>query len=229
MKDIPILASSITFLKSLANNNNREWFAENKETYISAQNNIIAFIDQLIILMNNHESIENVSGKKSLYRIYSDVRFSKDKSPYKPRFAASLQRATNLKRGGYYLNIQPGNNFLACGFFSPNPDDLKRIRKDIDLNHKDWRKILNSKSIKNNFLELTGHTVPTFPKGFSQDHEAMDLIRHKQFILKHNFTDKEVIDPKFIYNVNEIFKSVRPFFDYMSFVLTTDLNGELKV
>ena len=229
MEDSHILASTTNFLETLATNNNREWFAENKEPYILAHSNIIAFIDQLILLMNTHDAIENESGKKSLYRIYNDVRFSKDKSPYKPRFAFSLQRATKLKRGGYYMNIEPGNNYLACGFFSPNPDDLKRIRKDIEIHFKDWRKILDSKPIKDNVAELTGSTVPTFPKGFAKGHEAIDLIRHKQFILRHNFTDQEVIDPKFVYNVNEIFKSVRPFFDHLSVVLTTDLNGEIKV
>ena len=226
MKDSTIQTSSIAFLKSLAINNNREWFTEHKDSYVLAQTNIIAFIDQLILLMNTHDAIENVSGKKSLYRIYNDVRFSKDKSPYKPRFAFSLQRSTKLKRGGYYMNIEPGNTFLACGFFSPNPDDLKRIRKDIELNPKDWRKILNAKPIKENFGELLGNKVPTFPKGFPKDHEAIDLIRHKQFILKHNFSDEEVLDSEFVLKVNEIFKTVRPFFDYMSSVLTTNLNGE---
>ncbi|MEZ7504856.1 DUF2461 domain-containing protein [Flavobacterium sp. Arc2] len=229
MEDSFIASSSITFLKNLEKNNNRDWFAEHKTQYTKAQSNIIAFADHLIALMNAHDAIENVSGKKSLYRIYNDVRFSKDKSPYKPRFALGLQRATKLKRGGYYLNLQPSNNFLAAGFFSPNPDDLKRIRKDIELNPAAWRKILNSKSIKDNFVELAGNKVPTYPRGFSKDHEAIDLIRHKQFVLRHNFTDKEVIDPQFVYKVNEIFKSVRTFFDYMSTVLTTDLNGEIKV
>jgi uncharacterized protein (TIGR02453 family) len=229
MKDSMILSSSLTFLNNLEKNNNREWFAENKETYISAQNNIIAFADQLIALMTTHDAIENTSGKKSLYRIYNDVRFSKNKAPYKPRFALGLQRATALKRGGYYLNIQPGNSFLACGFFSPNADDLKRIRKDIEQNPAAWRKILNLQTIKENFTALSGATVPTYPRGFSKDHEAIDLIRHKQFILRHNFKDQEVINPQFVFTVNEIFQSVRPFFDYMSVVLSTDLNGELKV
>lgn len=229
MEESPIASSSITFLNDLTINNNRDWFAENKERYVAVQSNIVAFADQLITLMNTHDAIENVSGKKSLYRIYNDVRFSKDKSPYKPRFALGLQRATKLKRGGYYLNIQPGNNFLAAGFFSPNPEDLKRIRKDIELNFVAWRKILNSKLIKDNFVELAGNKVPTSPRGFSKDHEAIDLIRHKQFILRHDFTDQEVLDPQFIYKVNELFKSVRPFFDYMSTVLTTDLNGQIKI
>lgn len=229
MKNTIILSSSITFLNNLTKNNNREWFAENKDTYISAQSNIISFVDQLIQLMNTHDAIENKTGKKSLYRIYNDVRFSKDKSPYKPRFAFSLQRATKLKRGGYYVNIQPGHNFLACGFFSPNPEDLKRIRKDIERNPNEWHKILNAKPIKDNFVALAGNKVPTFPKGFPKDHEAIDLIRHKQFILRHNFTDQEVIDPQFVHIVNDMFQSVRPFFDYMSFVLTIDLNGEINV
>lgn len=229
MKDFTITTSSITFLKNLEKNNDRDWFTENKTQYTTAQNNIIAFADQLIVLMNYHDAIENASGKKSLYRIYNDVRFSKNKLPYKPRFAIGLQRATALKRGGYYLNIQPGNNFLACGFFSPNPDDLKRIRKDIELNPKAWRKILNATSIKENFTELAGNKVLTSPRGFSKDHEAIDLIRYKQFILRHNFTDQEVVDPYFVNKVNALFKSVRPFFNYLSLVLTTDLNGESKV
>lgn len=229
MRDFIITDSSITFIKNLEKNNNRDWFTENKTQYTTALNNIVTFADQLILLMNSHDAIENASGKKSLYRIYNDVRFSKNKLPYKPRFAIGLQRATALKRGGYYLNIQPENNFLACGFFSPNPDDLKRIRKDIELNQDAWREILNSKLIKENFTELAGNKVLTSPRGFSKDHEAIDLIRHKQFILRHNFTDKEVVAPEFINKVNELFKSVRPFFDYMSLVLTTDLNGESKV
>lgn len=229
MEKPTIASSSITFLKNLEKNNNRDWFTENKAQYTTAHSNIVAFADQLILLMNTHDAIENVSGKKSLYRIYNDVRFSKDKLPYKSRFALGLKRATKLKRGGYYLNIQPGNNFLAAGFFSPNPDDLKRIRIDIELNPAAWRKILNSKSIKDNFVELAGNKVPTSPRGFSKDHEAIDLIRHKQFILRHDFTDQEVLDPQFVFKANEIFQSVRPFFDYMSTVLTTDLNGQIKI
>lgn len=227
MKESTILPSSITFLQNLNTNNTRDWFADNKEWYLQAQSNMIAFVDELIQLMNEHDAIENISGKKSLYRIYNDVRFSKDKSPYKPRFAFSLKRATKLKRGGYYMNIEPGNSYLACGFFSPNPADLKRLRKDIELNPDEWQTILKSKSITDNFAELTGNKVPTFPKGFTKDHEAIDLIRHKQFILRHNFTDKEILQPGFVEKVNAVFQSVRPFFDYLSSVLTTDLNGEV--
>jgi uncharacterized protein (TIGR02453 family) len=164
-----------------------------------------------------------------LYRIYSDTRFSKDKAPYKTRFAAGFRRATKFKRGGYYLNISPGNNYLACGFFNPNAEDLKRIRQDIQYNFEEWNAILKSKEIQVNFGDLSGNKFVTAPRGFNKDHEAIDLIRHKQFILRHNFTDQEVISTDFLISVNETFQSVRPFFDLMSEILTTDENGETNV
>jgi uncharacterized protein (TIGR02453 family) len=222
----PIINSStLTFLKNLEQNNNRDWFTENKTKYLAAHHNMSDFADHLILLMNEHDAIEQVSGKKSLYRIYNDIRFSKDKSPYKLRFALGLQRATTQRRGGYYLHIQPGNNFLACGFFNPNSADLKRIRKDKEKNPQIWRKLLDTKKIKQGFGSLSGNQVPTFPKGFPKDHEAIDLIRFKQFILKHSFTDQEVLQANFAQTVALLFKNVRPFFDYLSIVLTTDENG----
>ncbi|MDB5281814.1 MAG: hypothetical protein JWO06_889 [Bacteroidota bacterium] len=221
--------ATLKFLKDLSKNNDRDWFNAHKQRYLDAQENMVAFVDRLIIEMNKHDELNDVSGKKSLYRIYKDVRFSKDKSPYNPRFAFSLQRATKLKRGGYYMNIKPGGSFLGCGFFSPNPADLNRIRLDIADNYQQWNKILKSKNIKANFGTLSGETVNTAPRGFDINHPAIELLRHKQFILRHYFTDAEVTSPNFLKEVNAIYKSVRPFFNYMSEVLTTNLNGELIV
>ena len=226
---ISIQASTLGFLKNLAKNNNRAWFTDHKDQYLAAQANMTAFIDELIVAMNKHDELETESGKKSLFRIYNDVRFSKDKSPYSARFAFSLKRATKLKRGGYYMNIKPGNCFLACGFFAPNPADLKRIRQDIDYNHDHWNTLLQSKPIKTTFGALQGDAVVTAPRGYAIDHEAIALIRHKQFILRHDFTDAEVVSPDFLKQVNATYKNVRPYFDYMSSVLTTDANGELNV
>ena len=220
-----IKPSTLSFLSDLAQNNNRDWFAENKSHYTSAHENMIAFVEDLLHTMSAHDALSTPSGKKSLYRIYNDVRFSANKAPYKPRFAFGMQRATAERRGGYYVHLQPRNNFLACGFFSPNPADLKRIRQDIEQNPATWRKLLGTKEIKQSFGTLTGNQVPTFPKGFPKEHEAIDLIRHKQFILKHSFTDQEVVQEDFLQKINLLFQEVRPFFDYLSIVLTTDLNG----
>ncbi len=221
--------NTLQFLKNIALNNNRDWFNLHKNTYLQAQQNMCDFVDELILDMKKHDEIENESGKKSLYRIYKDVRFSKDKAPYNSHFSFSLKRATKLKRGGYYVNIKPGKSYLACGFFSPNPEDLKRIRQDIESNYQDWNKLLKLKTLKDNFEKIDGDKVTTAPKGFSIEHPAIELLRYKQFILRHSFSDKEVLSPDFAKEVNRIFKSVRPYFDYMSDILTTDLNGELIV
>jgi uncharacterized protein (TIGR02453 family) len=224
-----IQKSTLKFLKDLSLHNDRDWFNDNKERYLDAYQNMISFADGLILEMNKHDEIEETSGKKAMYRIYNDVRFSKDKSPYNPRFAFGLQRATKFKRGGYYVNIKPGNCFMACGFFMPNPDDLKRIRQDIDLNADKWKKLLKSKGIKDNFGEMKGEAVGTAPRGFAKDHPAIELLRYKQFLFRHDFTDKEVSSETFLKDVNRILKGIRPYFDYMSEVLTTDLNGEVIV
>jgi hypothetical protein len=226
MPNTSISKSTITFLSQLKANNDRNWFQAHKAQYDQEHSNMCAFVDDLIQEMNTHDLIENLSGKRSLFRIYNDVRFSKDKSPYNPRFAFSLRRMGKSRRGGYYMNIKPGNCYLACGFFNPNPADLKRIREDIDFNYKEWNKLMNRKAIKDNFGVIQGNTVATSPKGYSKEHPAIDLLRHKQFIFRHEFTDKEVLSTDFVKTVNATFKAIRPWFDYMSEVLTTDANGE---
>ena len=221
-----IQKSTIDFLKRLSAHNNRDWFNLHKEAYLQAQENVEQFADQLIILMNRHDRIETPSGRKSLYRIYNDVRFSKDKSPYNPRFAGYLRRFKPLLRGGYYWWIKPGASRVSCGFAYPNPEDLRRIRLDIRDHVDDWYSMLGSKGIRTNFGKMQGEKVKTTPKGFEKDDPAIDMLRYKQFWFSHSFSDQEVLAPNFLQEVNKTFKSVRPFFDYLSEVLATDLNGE---
>lgn len=229
MSSYVIQPSTISFLTDLSDNNNREWFATHKNRYEDARQNMIEFMDNLIVAMNQHDQIETPSGKSSLRRIYSDVRFNADKAPFTPRFASRMQRATRYRRGGYYLQIKPGGSFLACGFFSPNPADLKRVRLDIAANDEEWRQVLDNPVIKENFGELGGRQLKTAPKGFPKDHEAIELLRFQQFIFRHEFKDKEITAPDFLPKVNGLYRSIRPFFDLMSHILTTDLNGELIV
>lgn len=218
--------STFDFLKTLSKNNNREWFQKNKERYIVSQENVINWLDALLNEMNKHDQLQTKSGKESLYRIYNDVRFSKDKSPYNPRFAGSFKRIKPYLRGGYYFWIKPGESRVGCGFTYPSSDDLLRIRKDIELNHDQWRKLLLSKKLQTVFGEMQGEQVKTTPKGFDKNHPAIDLLRYKQFWFEKSFTDKEVLAPDFLKQVNASYKAVRPFFDYMTEVLTTDANGE---
>ena len=222
---IVIEEDSIKFLKKLSKNNNREWFNEHKDMYQKAHNNIIAFADALLVEMNKHDQIETESGKKALFRIYKDVRFSKEKIPYNTHWSGGFKRATKKLRGGYYFRVEPGNSFIAGGFWGPEPDDIKRIRQDIDLNYKEWKKLLTNKTLATTFGGIIGEQVGSAPRGYTKDHPAIDLLRYKQFILKCEFSDKEAISPNFPGQVNDSYKKMRPFLDYMSDVLTTDGNG----
>jgi uncharacterized protein (TIGR02453 family) len=226
MKTPRIERSTFKFLTQLALNNNRDWFAANKDEYESAKLNAENFIEALIATMNTHDSIETPSAKKSLYRIYNDIRFSADKTPYNPRFAGYLKRTKPHFRGGYYYWIKPGASRVGCGFVYPNADDLRRIRDDIHLNYSDWNKLLKKKIISTTFGTVTGDKVKTAPRGYSQDHPAIELLRLKQFWFVKKFTDREVLSPDFLQQVNKTLKAIRPYFNYMSEVLTTNINGE---
>lgn len=225
MSKIKLNPGTFDFLKQLKKNNNRDWFASHKERYLSELSQIEIFADTLLREMNKHDVIETPSGKKSLFRIYRDTRFSKDKTPYKTHWSGSFKRATKKRRGGYYFHIEPGNSFVAGGFWGPEPKDLKRIREEIAYDASALRKILKSKSFIDTFGTLHGEQVQNAPKGFAVEHPAIDLIKYKQFILMKKFSDKEVLDNNFLKQINDTFKKMRPFLDYMTEVLTTDENG----
>ena len=213
------------FLKALKKNNNRDWFHARKDSFQTEQEQLVVFAEALLQQLNTHDEIETPSGKKSLHRIYRDTRFSADKTPYKTNWSGNFKRATKYRRGGYYFHIEPGNSFVAGGFWAPNAADLKRIREDIAFDAAPLRKIINSRSFKTNFEILRGEQVKTAPQGFPKDHESIDLLRYKQFLLIRKFSDKDVLQEQFLKQVNETFKAMRPFFDYMSEILVADANG----
>ena len=229
MDNTNILPETLQFITDLKSNNNREWFAENKLRYEKALKNVTLFADDLLTNMNKHDNLSTASGKASLFRIYADTRFSKDKVPYKTHWGMRFSRATAYLRGGYYLHLEPGNSFAAGGFFGPNADDLLRIRQDIDFNYEEWQQLLALPEIHSTFGELRGEQVKTAPKGFDKEHPGIQYLRYKQFILRHDFSDKEVLSDDFAEKANDVFRNLRPFFDYMSEVLTTNPNGELIV
>ncbi|MCV9388450.1 DUF2461 domain-containing protein [Reichenbachiella ulvae] len=221
-----LLEPAFHFLTQLRDNNNREWFNENKSTYQSVQKGVIQFAESLHEGISQQDEIETLNGKKSLHRIYRDVRFSKDKTPYSTHFGGSFRRATALRRGGYYYHLEPGNTFVIGGFWGPSAQDLLQIRKQIQQYPDPLRDILDSKAFKQHFGSLQGQQLKTKPKGFEADDPSVDLLRYKQFLIQHSFSDQEVMADDFDQKVVEYFGHMRPFFDYMSEILTTDLNGE---
>ncbi|MBL4624654.1 MAG: DUF2461 domain-containing protein, partial [Flavobacteriales bacterium] len=154
-------------------------------------------------------------------------RFSKDKSPYKNHWGGGFKRATKLLRGGYYYHIEPGNVVVAGGFWNPDKDDLARIREEIAADSSELKSIISNETFINLFGKIWGDQLKTAPKGYPKDHVDVDLLRYKQFCVVRNFTDKEALDKNFYKKVNETFIGMRPFFNYLSEVLTTDANGQL--
>ena len=219
-----IESSTLKFLKELQKNNNREWFLANKVRYEAALENLKLFKDAVVKALNKKDMIED--GR--VFRIYRDVRFSKDKAPYKNNLGIHFTRAGKERRGGYYLHIEPGGSFAGGGFWAPEPQDLKRIRDEFTFDDKPIRKIISNKTFVKYFGMLEGEELKTAPSGYERDHPAIDLIRKKQYIVGRKFTDKEVTGENFLKEVTLTFEAMRPFFDHMSDILITDLNGQMR-
>ena len=213
------------FFEQLGKNNNREWFEQHKPEFKALEAKVKQFGEALKDQLNQHDSIDRFK----LFRVYRDVRFSKDKTPYKTHFGMAWHRTKPEYRGGYYLHLKPNDIFLACGFWDPNPADLKRIRQEIDMDADEYRDIINEPNFKRIWGELQGDAVKTAPKGYAKDHPNIDLLRHKQHIFMVRYTEKDVAAEDFLDRLDTALQAVRPFVDYMSAVLTTNADGELLV
>lgn len=219
-----MLTNSIfEYLDLLKKNNNRDWFIDNKKRFEVENKNAKNFFTEVLADLEKIDSIERMH----VFRIYRDVRFSKNKTPFKTHFSVGFTRTKPLLRGGMYLHIEDGGSFVGGGFWEPNNEDLQRIRKELELDVSELRAIINDDTFKQFFKNgLEGEELKTAPKGFDKTHPDIDLIRKKQFLIGRNFSNKEVLASNFKDEVVKTFAAMRPFFDYMSDVLTTDLNGE---
>ena len=213
--------STIQFLKKLKKNNTREWFHDNKASYKQAHDNFKSVIADVETEMNKIDVIEKVKH----FRIYRDVRFSKDKTPYNTHFSASISREGAHRRGGYYLRISTEGHFIVGGFWNPEPKDMKLIRGHIAAEPNRLRKVLKSKTFTNYFGELHGEQVKTAPKGFSKDDKAIDLLRYKQLLAHKQIKEGDVVAANYVKEVVKTFKAMHPFFNYMTDILTHDLDG----
>lgn len=214
--------SALEFLNKLKKNNNREWFDEHKSEFKEEETKLKDFYDAVLEDLNQSDTIE----KMKVFRIYRDVRFSKDKTPYNYHRSISFSRATEKLRGGYYLKISPGESMMAGGFFKPSPADLLRIRKEFETDDFEIREIIAEENFQKLFGDLEGEEVKSAPRGFDKNHASIDLIRKKSFLVTRNFSDEEVLSQNFREELKLSYLALRPFFDYMSDVLTTDINGE---
>ena len=220
MKVIP--KDTIVFLKELKLNNNRDWFNKNKQRFNSIQSGVKEFANEVNESLKKSDDIE----KLKIFRIYRDLRFSKDKTPYKKNIGMAFHRAKPELRGGYYLELSADESFVAVGFWNPNKEDLLRIRKEIEVDGQEFESVINDIKIKDIWGEIKGQEVKTSPKGFNKDHQHIDLIKKKQFIFIKKLKEEDILDEIFQKKLVSYFISIRPFFDYMSEILTTNLDGE---
>ena len=216
--------SILSYLKTLAKHNDREWFEKNKSKYLEVREIFNEFVQRLyddLVIMD--ESLEGLNPKKFVFRIYRDVRFSKDKRPYKTNFAAAFSRVgKGLGSPGYYLHIEPGNkSFVAGGVYMPEADKLAKVRQEIDYNGALLKKIMSDRKFKkwyNGFWD--GDQLKTIPRGYPKDHPDAALLKLRSFITSHEFTDTAVKDKKFRRDVVNAFTAVRPLNSFLSEALS---------
>ena len=208
-----IKPETFDFIKDVAENNNRDWFAVNKQRYEDAKTDVLSFVALLIpeLAAVDPSFPAELPAKKCLMRIYRDVRFSKNKDPYKNNYGISFRVKTGVPEPEYYLHIQPGNSFLAAGFWMPEADVLKKIREEIDYNTTDFLNIIQSDAFKNTFKLSEEDKLKKAPKGYESDHPQIELLKLKSYIAIYPLKDAAFLKNTIIGQLKAAFQSVYPF------------------
>lgn len=209
--------STLNFLKALKKNNNRDWFAKNKHLYEDAKNDFENFVGELIEKITDFDpTVLGLQPKDCTFRIYKDIRFSKDKTPYKTNMGAAINEGgRKMPIPGYYFHLQPGECFLAGGLYMPSADKLLAVRKLIAKNGGELKKILNSKEFKK-YWKLWEDKLKTAPKGFPKDHPNVELLKFKSLIAVHEIGDEIALSPKATDYSVKAFKVLKPLIDFLN-------------
>lgn len=214
-----IKSGTFDFLSDLAKNNNRDWFQENKARHDEARVNVIEFVAELIGGLSRIDNIisADLDPKACVMRIYRDIRFSLNKTPYKTNFGAGIsQHGKNFKGPGYYLHIQPEECFLAGGCWMPEPDMLKSIRQEIDYNGGQFRRIVDAPAFKEYFgMADQEYKLKTMPKGYAADHPDIEYLKLKSFTFTHSLSSRELSAPGAVKAVLEGFEKLHPFIVFL--------------
>ena len=206
------------FIKKLEANNNREWFAENKEKYLTAKQDFEIFLD---IIGKQLEEVDPefryTQVKDYTFRIYRDIRFSKNKAPYKNHFGAFFANGGRKTiNGGYYLHIEPNASFIGGGVYSPQKEVLKAMRQEIYYSHKDFEKIILNEKFTSYYPELRDNKLKNGPKDFPKDCEAINWLKYKSFAVGHNLTNDEVVSSSFDKEVIKGFATLQPMVEFLN-------------
>ncbi|TLX77805.1 DUF2461 domain-containing protein [Labilibacter sediminis] len=206
------------FLKELSVNNNKEWFQDNKPKYQDAKQAFEEYINGLIGVVHSIDpTVGHPHAKDCIFRIFRDVRFAKDKTPYKNNFGAYIAHGGRKSPyGGYYLHVEPDNSFIGGGVYCPQPNVLKAVRETIMERPYDYKKIIEGREFKKVFPEIWGERLKTAPKGFSKDDPNIDLIRPKSYTLLVNLSDEQIESPKVEDKILKTFKLMKPYNEFLN-------------
>ncbi len=212
-------SDTIRFLQDISEHNDKLWFDKNRNVYLSAKKDFENLVDRLLNEMSAFEpAFKEQSAKDCIFRIFRDVRFSRNKTPYKTHFGAYLSKGGKKYEGaGYYLHIEPGNkSFAAGGLWMPEPALLKKIRQEIDYNFGDFQSILQDSSFQRYYQKLEGEKLKTIPQGYDRDNPAIEYLRMKSFTVGYVFNDEDVQSQHFIQKATAAFKAVRPLIQFFN-------------
>jgi len=220
-------SATIKFLKDLKNNNNKPWFDANRKRYEEAKTDFAGFIQKVIDQHSKKDpTIKNLVAKDCMFRINRDVRFSKDKSPYKSNFGASINKGGRkaLHTAGYYFQVQPGRHFAGGGIWMPEPDELKKVRQEIDYNFADFKKIVGSKKFKSVYGDLDRSAeflLSRVPKGYEPDNPAADYLKLKSFVAISFFTDADLVSKDLVKKTVAALEALQPLIEFINNGLTS--------
>jgi len=209
-----IQSETLAFIKDISENNDREWFAAHRDRYESAREDVLLLIEKLIpeLARTDPQFPIDTPAKKCLMRIYRDVRFSKNKDPYKNNFGVSFNvKGKGIPTPEYYLHIQPGKNFFGVGFWMPESPVLKNIREEIDYNASEFLDIVNAEAFKKLFKLSEEDKLKNMPKGYPIDHPQIEFLKLKSFIAIMPLKDEELLKPQIVDKLKNAFESIQPF------------------
>ncbi len=215
-------SSTIRFLKDLKKNNNKPWFDANRKVYENAKADFAAFVQQVIDLHAKKDaSIKGLVAKDCLFRINRDVRFSKEKSPYKTNFGASINKAGKkaMSSAGYYFHLEPGGSFMGGGIYMPGPEELKKVRQEIDYNFPAFKKLIGQKQFKALYGDLDksdGLSLSRVPKGYEPENPAADYLKLKSFIAMVELKDADLASKDLVKKTVAAFAALQPVIEFIN-------------
>jgi len=218
---------SLQFLEDLKANNNRDWFLDNKKRYEIFKKDYHQLVSDFLDAMKPLDpSLELLEIKNCTFRINRDIRFSKDKSPYKAHLGIWMSAgAKGANPSGYYVHIEKGGSFIAGGFYSPEPEELKKVRKEIAFFYDDLEEILNDKNFKKEFGSLDrteSNSLKNAPKDYEKDHPAIEHLKLKSYTASQKFDIREVSQKDFVAKMSKKLIALKPLNDFINRALTSE-------